>query len=74
VMPVMGGAEAYHKIREAGGTTPIIFMTGYSADVLDNSLDLPLESIELKEAAVIQKPYTLDTLGRTVRDTIDGKN
>ena len=38
VMPVMGGAEAYHRIRELGGTSiPLIFMTGYSSEVLDNT-------------------------------------
>jgi len=71
VMPVMGGAEAYRQIRDAGGSQQVIFMTGYTSDILDGSLGLPTDAAEQTEAAVIQKPYTLDTLGRTVRETLD---
>jgi CheY-like chemotaxis protein len=70
-MPIKGGAEAYLQIRESGGErTPVIFMTGYSAEMLDGPRSSDVE-FNLGGARVIQKPYTLDALGRIVRDALD---
>jgi CheY-like chemotaxis protein len=72
VMPVMGGAEAYHRIRELGGASiPLIFMTGYSSEVLDNAHLKENEAFDLGGVRIVQKPYTLDGLGRAVRDALD---
>lgn len=70
VMPITGGLEAYQKIRASGNGSrvPVVFMTGYSAEVLDNS---KAGMLEMDTLPVIQKPYTLDALGRIVRDTLD---
>ena len=68
VMPVIGGLEAYQKIRSEGSRVPVVFMTGYSAEVFDNS---KAGVLELDALPIIQKPYTLDALGRIVRDTLD---
>jgi CheY-like chemotaxis protein len=72
VMPVMGGSEAYKTIREMDGkVVPLIFMTGYSSEVLDSPYVKQNQSIDLASVHIIQKPYTLDALGRAVRDTLD---
>jgi len=72
VMPVMGGSEAYRAIREMiGKDLPLIFMTGYSSEVLDSPYVKQSDSLDLALASVIQKPYTLDALGRTVREILD---
>ena len=71
VMPVMGGAEAFLKIRElGGGATPLLFMTGYSSEILDNP-NADETHFDLGGARVVQKPYTLDGLGRAVREALD---
>lgn len=72
VMPVMGGPEAFHKIREMGaGKIPLIFMTGYSSEILDGPYGKLNDLVDFDGAKVIQKPYTLDGLGRNVRDVLD---
>lgn len=72
VMPVMGGLETYQKICETNDRPAVIFMTGYSAEVLDASTeDRPFD---LDELPIIQKPYTLDALGRKVRDVLDASS
>ena len=72
VMPVMGGPEAFQIIREMGATElPLIFMTGYSSDVLQSPYVRQNESVDFASVSVIQKPYTLDALGRAVRDALD---
>lgn len=72
VMPVTGGPEAYQKIREiGGGKVPLIFMTGYSSEVIDNPYVKQNPAFDLGGVRVFQKPYTLDALGRIVRDVLD---
>jgi signal transduction histidine kinase len=71
VMPRMGGIEAYKQIGELGTEVPIIFMTGYSFETIQSQF---IKQNELKKEltpVVIQKPYTLDGLGRKVREVLD---
>lgn len=68
VMPIVGGVEVYKSLRNLGSQTPVVFMTGYSSEVLDDS---KAEALDLSFLPVIQKPYTLDALGRIVRETLD---
>ena len=70
VMPGTGGIEAYRKITASGATVPVVFMTGYSSEVLDNS---KAGMIDIDLLPIIQKPYTLDALGRIVRETLDSR-
>jgi signal transduction histidine kinase len=65
VMPRMGGREAYERIRTLGSEVPVIFMTGYSAEMAQTRF--VLES----GAAFIQKPYGIAALGIKVRETLD---
>jgi PAS domain S-box-containing protein len=70
VMPGTGGIEAYRKIIALGSDVPVIFMTGYSSEVLDSS---KAGMVDIDLLPIIQKPYTLDALGRIVRETLDSR-
>jgi len=71
MMPRMGGPEAYEKMRQIGGTIPLIFMTGYSSDFVKDRFVKQNISIEALGAGVIQKPYNLVGLGRKIREVLD---
>ena len=36
IMPVMGGVEAYHELRNISGTVPIIICSGYSVESVED--------------------------------------
>jgi two-component system cell cycle sensor histidine kinase/response regulator CckA len=71
VMPRMGGLEAYKQVREANGTVPLILMTGYSADTIQERFLEQDQLLEQWGAVVIQKPYSVEGLGRKVREVLD---
>lgn len=72
VMPKIGGAEAYDRIcRSAGTDLPLIFMTGYSSEIVSRGFAKDGRSDATMTAAVIQKPYSLDELGQKVREVLD---
>jgi CheY-like chemotaxis protein len=68
VMPRMGGYQAYEQIRLSGGAAAVIFMSGYSAEMVRSkfaeSTNLPL----------LQKPYSIEALGQTVREILDARH
>ena len=57
-MPGMNGHEAYREMQTIKSGTPVIFMTGYSLDGVQTNFILE-EGFD-----VIQKPFTLISLGR----------
>jgi PAS domain S-box-containing protein len=65
VMPRMSGREVYLRLRAAGSDVPVIFMTGYSADVIDTNF---VESLGIP---LLRKPYDINELARRVRATLD---
>jgi PAS domain S-box-containing protein len=65
IMPRMGGREACERMRELGGHFPVIFMTGYAPDMVEDQLP------EMSTRLLIQKPYAVDVLARRVRDVLD---
>jgi PAS domain S-box-containing protein len=71
MMPRMGGIEAYESIRKIGGEIPLIFMTGYSPEVVQSRFVKQNLSIEKLGLVVIQKPYSVDGLGRKIREVLD---
>lgn len=60
-MPVMGGAEAYHHIREERPDARVIVSSGF--DQVEAARRFASEGI----VAFIQKPYTARTLARVVK-------
>ncbi len=71
VMPGMGGPDAYERIRELGGDIPLIFMTGYSAEMTQSRFVNQNKLIADMGPVVIQKPYNVDGFGRKVREVLD---
>ena len=53
-MPGKGGRDIYDAVRATGSDVPIVFMTGYSADVTPNVLGADTG------CRVLYKPYDLD--------------
>lgn len=68
VMPRMGGAEAYERIKDLGGNAPLIFMTGYSSENFQNRF---VKSKRNSSVPVIQKPYNVTSIGHKVREVLD---
>ena len=64
VMPKMNGDKAFEGIRERGLDTPVIFCTGYS----DKSVNA--DTISRSGAAILQKPYTTQSILRAVRQAL----
>jgi PAS domain S-box-containing protein len=73
VMPRLGGYEAYERMRAVGGDVPLIFMTGYSPEMVQNKYVKQSKAIEDLNAVLIQKPYSVELLGRTIREVLDAK-
>ena len=67
VMPRMGGREAYERIRSLRSDVPVLFMTGYSAEMAQTSF------VVETGAAFIQKPYGVAALGHKVREALDSR-
>ena len=72
VMPRMGGMEAYEQIRELGGEIPLLFMTGYSSETVQNRFVKQNKLMRELGTPIIQKPYSVETLGQKIREVLDG--
>ena len=67
VMPITGGIKAYETIvGNNGSRPPVVFMTGYSADVAPHALGTDTG------CRVLCKPYDLDALAGVVREVLEG--
>jgi PAS domain S-box-containing protein len=65
VMPVMGGGELAKRVREARPGIKVLFTSGYSDEVMLRQL------LREPEVALLQKPFTPETLTRKVRAVLD---
>ena len=66
IMPELNGPEAYAQMRALRPRLPVIFTTGHTSEAV--SLNARLEA----GAVFLQKPYTPQALGQTVRSLLDG--
>jgi CheY-like chemotaxis protein len=64
VMPNMGGREAYERIAAMRPGIPVLFCSGYSADVLQPGFALR------PEMQLVQKPYTPDEILRRIHELL----
>jgi len=71
VMPRMGGREAYESILKSGSNVPALFMTGYSAQIVQSQFVAQNEFLERTGSPHIEKPYSLEAFGRKVREALD---
>ncbi len=65
VLPKLSGPDAYAKISKLRPDVPVVFATGYSADIA------LLHKSEIQGLALLQKPYIPRDLARRVRETLD---
>ncbi len=64
MMPEMNGRELARRVRDRLPELPVLFVSGYSADVLTGEADLH------ERVHVLAKPYTLPELARRVREVL----
>ena len=65
IMPQMSGGDLAHKLREMNPRLKILFMSGYTDDMIAS------HGILAGETQLIQKPFTADALGRKLRGVLD---
>ncbi len=65
IMPHMSGGELAHKLRERNAGLKVLFMSGYTDDMLAS------HGVLDGETQLIQKPFTSDSLARKLRDVLD---
>jgi two-component system, cell cycle sensor histidine kinase and response regulator CckA len=65
VLPKISGPEVYARILAEKPETPVLFATGYSADMA------MLQKIQDQNLPVLQKPYSPRDLAGKVRETLD---
>jgi two-component system, cell cycle sensor histidine kinase and response regulator CckA len=67
VMPRMGGPELVSRYQAAGGTGSILFMSGYALEAVGAT------ARATREAAFLEKPWSMAELERTVRSLLDAR-
>ena len=65
VMPDMNGKELMVQIRKHHPRIKVLFMSGYTADVIMH------RGILQQDVNFLQKPFTVDSLARKVREVLD---
>jgi DNA-binding response OmpR family regulator len=53
-------------VRAAGSDVPVVFMTGYSAEVAPHALGAETG------CKILYKPYDLDALAAVIREVVEG--
>lgn len=65
IMPKMNGGELAQKLREMSPRLKILFMSGYTDDMIAG------HGVLNRETQLIQKPFTADILARKLRSVLD---
>ncbi|WP_166039946.1 PAS domain-containing sensor histidine kinase [Sphingosinicella sp. YJ22] len=66
VMPTMDGPTTVRHARESRPDLPILFISGYAEEQLRKSIDI-------ENVAFLAKPFSVQQLAETVRDTLRAK-
>ncbi|MBS3731338.1 MAG: response regulator [Desulfobacterales bacterium] len=66
VMPEIKGPDVYNQIAAAHPEIKVLYMSGYSENVLDS------RHVARKNAGFIQKPFSLQELRREVDELLGG--
>jgi CheY-like chemotaxis protein len=64
MMPIETGAELYNRLHAMNPKLPVLFISGYSADYLEDQLRLP------EDAPLLTKPFTVEQLAQKVHELI----
>ena len=65
IMPHMSGGELAHKLRALKPELKVLFMSGYTDDMIAS------HGLLAGETQLIQKPFTSKDLSRKLRDVLD---
>lgn len=65
MMPEMKGPELARRLIAQRRALPVLFMSGYAAEVLN-------EGVLGRDAALLEKPFTRQQLGDKVREVLGG--
>ena len=65
IMPVMNGSDAYEEIRKIKPDVKALFITGYTADLVEN------KGLSLGDVGMVMKPVLPQELARRVRQALD---
>jgi PAS domain S-box-containing protein len=65
IMPHMSGGDLAHALRERKPALKVLFMSGYTDDMLAG------HGVLARETQLIQKPFTAEMLGKKLRDVLD---
>ncbi|NIR29008.1 MAG: response regulator, partial [Gammaproteobacteria bacterium] len=65
VMPKLGGKEAHNRIMAMQPDLPVVFSSGYAANILD------AEYLQEHGIRIIHKPYAPADLYRVLREVLD---
>jgi len=65
IMPVKNGSETYDEIKSLNPDTKVIFMSGYTDDIIRR------KELLKSNTDLIAKPIAPDTLLRKVREVLD---
>jgi FixJ family two-component response regulator len=64
-MPLMGGRELAQQLRAARPAVRVLFMSGYTDDVVVR------RGVSDLTSAFLQKPFAMSAFARKVRETLD---
>jgi len=67
IMPHMSGPQMVERLRELRPDVRVLYMSGYTGDVLAR------HGVADTNSSFLPKPFTLETLSRTVRSVLDRK-
>ena len=67
LMPGMRGQEMMEALRKVRPGAKCIYMSGYTAAILDD------ESVRREGAAFLKKPFQMEELGKLVQEVLSGK-
>lgn len=65
IMPQMSGGDLAHKLRQMNPRLKVLFMSGYTDDMIAS------HGVLAGETQLIQKPFTAEALGRRLRNVLD---
>jgi DNA-binding NtrC family response regulator len=65
IMPEMNGRELYEKLHDIQPDLKVLFMSGYSEDIIAP------HGVLGDGTPFIQKPFTIDSIARKVREVLD---
>lgn len=68
LMPGMRGQEMMEALRRVRPGAKCIYMSGYTAAILDE------ESVKREGAAFLKKPFQMEELGKLVQEVLSGKD